>query len=76
MNGLLRTATHNRRVGLKVLLNMREVGEYIGMGHSKIYGMIATGKFPGPIKIGKSSRWHVVDIDAWIAQQKQLVNVG
>lgn len=51
------------------LFKFEQTSSYIGMGRSRIYQLIADGEFPPPIKIGKSSRWLKVEIDAWIEQQ-------
>lgn len=51
------------------LLAFASLEHYIGLGRSRIYPLIKAGKFPPPIKIGKSSRWLKTEIDAWIAAQ-------
>jgi len=45
------------------------LSQYIGFGRSRIYQLILEGKFPSPIKVGKSSRWVRAEIDQWLAQQ-------
>lgn len=54
------------------LLNIKQVGVYVGnLNASRIYALMrdpSTG-FPRQIKIGKTSRWRKVDIDAWIQAQ-------
>lgn len=42
---------------------------YVSMGRSRIYGLIAEGEFPPPIKNGRSSRWIKSEIDSWISEQ-------
>lgn len=37
-----------------------------GMGKSWIYREIAVGRFPPPVKIGRSSGWDTSAVDAWI----------
>lgn len=37
-----------------------------GMGKSWIYREIAAGRFPPPVKIGRSSGWDTSAVDAWI----------
>jgi len=39
------------------------------MGRSRVYALIDEGKFPPPIKIGRSSRWLKSEIDSWITDQ-------
>jgi prophage regulatory protein len=36
------------------------------MGKSWIYREIAAGRFPPPVKIGRSSGWDTSAVDAWI----------
>jgi len=50
------------------LITFVQVAAKVGMGRSRIYALIAEGKFPPPVKIGSSSRWIVAEIDAYIAQ--------
>lgn len=37
-----------------------------GMGRSWVYKEIAAGRFPPPVKIGRSSGWDASAVDAWI----------
>lgn len=37
-----------------------------GMGKSWIYREIAAGRFPPPVKIGRSSGWDTSAVDGWI----------
>jgi len=54
------------------LLNRIEVEALVGMRKSKLYALIKAGTFPGPIKIGGSSRWPSSDVEEWIATQIAL----
>ena len=51
------------------LFGFAPLSHYVGFGRSRIYQLIGAGKFPKPIKLGKSSRWLKTEIDAWIQQQ-------
>ncbi|MBV5297293.1 MAG: AlpA family phage regulatory protein [Rhodoferax sp.] len=42
---------------------------YVSLNRTRIYDLIRQGKFPPPLKIGKSSRWQRSAIDGWIAAQ-------
>jgi predicted DNA-binding transcriptional regulator AlpA len=42
------------------------LSHYVGFGRSRIYVLIQQGKFPPPIKVGKSSRWVKTEVDAWL----------
>lgn len=41
----------------------------IGLSRSNIYLQIQAGKFPAPLKIGRSSRWLASEIHAWVNAQ-------
>ena len=47
-------------------LRIPEVQHRVGLGKTKIYGMIKDGDFPAPIKRGRSSLWRNDDIEHWI----------
>ena len=51
------------------LLVYASLSNYVGLGRSRIYDLIAKGEFPAPIKIGKSSRWVKAEIDSWLSEQ-------
>lgn len=51
------------------LLAFAALSQYIGFGRSRIYQLISEGKFPSPIKVGKSSRWVRSEVDLWLEQQ-------
>lgn len=51
------------------LLAFVVLSQYVSMGRSRVYALIATGDFPAPIKVGRSSRWLKSEVDAWIATQ-------
>ena len=48
------------------LLRLRNVEEITGLQHSALYKLIAAGRFPLPIKIGRASRWKASEIQRWI----------
>lgn len=63
------------------LFTFEDTSRYIKLGRSHIYGRMAEGDFPLPIKIGRSSRWLKSEIDDWIAKrvaarQYELDQVG
>jgi prophage regulatory protein len=53
-------------------LRIDEVKRATGLGHAKIYAMMAEGKFPRQVKIlnSKSVAWLGSEIEAW--QQAQV----
>ncbi|GAX87031.1 prophage regulatory protein [Lebetimonas natsushimae] len=48
---------------MKKLLTIKEVTKMVGFKTSTIYKFIKTKNFPKPVKIGKSSRWLLSDIN-------------
>ena len=40
-----------------------------GISRSHAYELIAAGKFPRPVKVGRASRFLTTELDAWIAQR-------
>lgn len=49
------------------LLRMSEVKLRVGLGKTKIYAMIAEGKFPKPHRVTAAAvRWSARDIDRWV----------
>lgn len=52
-----------------LLLDMPTLRQRIGLCRSNIYQQIHAGKFPEPVKIGRSSRWLASEIHAWVNAQ-------
>jgi prophage regulatory protein len=51
------------------LLKIAEVKSRVGLGKSKIYALVAEGRFPRPYKLTpKAARWSEREISDWIAQ--------
>lgn len=49
------------------LLRIGDVKSHVGLGKSKIYALIAEGRFPRPYKLApKAARWSEREILAWI----------
>ena len=55
------------------LLNIRELGKYIGYSHETIRKQVRMGAFPIPsiTGTGKRRRWDKVEVDQWIEAQKK-----
>ena len=55
------------------LLKIKKVSQITGLGRSTIYGRVAEGTFPKPIKIGqRSSAWIESEVNAWIKSRIEL----
>ena len=53
---------------MEKLLTMKEVVSIVGFKTSTIYKFIKIKGFPKPVKIGKSSRWKLSDVNNWLKQ--------
>ena len=53
------------------LLTLNEITNIVSFKKSTIYKFIKTNGFPKPVKIGKSSRWLLSDINQWITIYKE-----
>lgn len=50
------------------LLRRAEVEALVGLGRSSIYAMMAEGRFPRPVRVGRGAvRWPEAVIQAWVA---------
>jgi prophage regulatory protein len=55
------------------VLRMHEVQDRVPFSRSSIYLLIAQGRFPRPIALGRRAvGWLESDVDAWIASRVQL----
>jgi len=53
------------------ILRMKDLPSKVGYQPSTIYGLIAQGRFPRPIKIlpgGRAAGWRETQIDNWIEE--------
>ncbi|WVD60952.1 AlpA family phage regulatory protein [Orbus mooreae] len=53
------------------LVDMKYIKVLTGMTDKWFYALIKQGLFPHPIKLGRSSRWRLVDVENWIVMQIQ-----
>ena len=51
-------------------LTAAQLAQSFGLSRSGVFNLIRNGRFPRGIKIGKSRRWDVDDVRAWIDAQK------
>ncbi|PPJ43945.1 helix-turn-helix domain-containing protein [Pseudoxanthomonas sp. KAs_5_3] len=51
------------------LESVQSVARRLGISRSRIYAWVSQGRFPPPTKLGRSSRWMVDEVDAWIRRQ-------
>lgn len=51
------------------LVDMTFITSYSGMTDKWFYKLIQQGRFPKPIKMGRSSRWLKSEVEEWLAKQ-------
>lgn len=52
------------------LLRIATVTQAAGISSATVYRLIAAGKFPEPVRLGKRcTRWKAADVRAWIQAQ-------
>ncbi len=49
------------------LLTLRDVCARLALSRSGLYALIARGEFMPPLRIGRASRWHRHEVEAWLA---------
>lgn len=55
------------------LVDMKYITALLKVTNKWIYQLIKEGKFPEPIKLGRASRWKLIDVEAWI--EARIANV-
>lgn len=51
------------------LIDMKFITQYTGLTDKWFYKLIQEGKFPKPIKLGRSSRWFKSEVEQWLELQ-------
>ncbi|EEY3529491.1 TPA: AlpA family transcriptional regulator [Escherichia coli] len=51
------------------LVDMAFITTYTEMTDKWFYKLISEGRFPKPIKLGRSSRWLKSEVEAWVQQR-------
>jgi prophage regulatory protein len=50
-------------------IKIQEVLTMTGVGKTYVYQCIAEGRFPKPIKLGRSSLWLLDEVVSWMEEQ-------
>ena len=53
------------------LMTLPDLQERLKISRASVYALIARDGLPMPIKIGRSNRWIVTEIAAWLAERKR-----
>lgn len=51
------------------MVDMAFITTYTGLTDKWFYKLISEGKFPKPIKFGRSSRWKESEIKTWVMER-------
>lgn len=51
------------------LVDMVFITEFTGLSDKWFYKLISEGKFPKPIKLGRSSRWKESELKEWLKER-------
>ncbi|HCJ8955393.1 AlpA family transcriptional regulator [Citrobacter freundii] len=51
------------------LVDMIFITEFTGLSDKWFYKLISEGKFPKPIKLGRSSRWRESEVQEWLTDR-------
>ena len=53
------------------LMTLPDLQERLQISRATVYELISRDGLPMPIKIGRSNRWIVTEIAAWLAERKR-----
>jgi excisionase family DNA binding protein len=48
------------------LLSAEEVAAMLGVSERTLWRLLSAGKFPEPVRFGRSTRWRPADVKDWI----------
>ncbi|WP_413481647.1 helix-turn-helix transcriptional regulator [Serratia proteamaculans] len=51
------------------LVDMVFITEFTGLSDKWFYKLIQEGEFPKPIKLGRSSRWLISEVEQWVQKR-------
>lgn len=52
------------------MLTLPQVADRLGVSKDTVRRLYADGRFPPPLRIGKSHRWETSAVEAWLADQR------
>lgn len=58
------------------LLTIQDIMQMFSVTKQTVYRWVRTGKFPPPITVGRSSRWRVKDVDAFLSRKAKTAQTG
>lgn len=54
------------------MVDMAFITEFTGLTDKWFYKLISEGKFPKPIKLGRSSRWLESEVKLWVQERIEM----
>lgn len=54
------------------MVAMAFITEFTGLSDKWFYKLISEGKFPKPIKLGRSSRWLESEVKFWVQERIEM----
>lgn len=51
------------------MVDMAFITEFTGLSDKWFYKLIQDGLFPKPIKLGRSSRWLISEVEEWVQKR-------
>lgn len=68
-DSLMDTRNNNSRLLDDKMVDMKFITEFTGLTDKWFYKLISEGKFPEPIKLGRSSRWLQSEVEKWVQER-------
>lgn len=50
-----------------LLVNIKSVAKLLSVGERTVHSLVKKDQMPPPIRFGASTRWSVVELEAWVA---------
>lgn len=66
------TRNNNSRLLDDKMVDMKFITEFTGLTDKWFYKLISEGKFPEPIKLGRSSRWLQSEVEKWVQERIEV----
>ena len=60
-----------QRVPERLLLNVKEVAELLGISERMVWKMASCRELPAPLRIGRSQRWSKKALEEWVAERHE-----
>lgn len=61
-------------MALEEYVSIQEVMRALGLSRSGLYALCRRGQFPRGINVGRSRRWAVSELQAWLDAKKSRFN--